>query len=155
MNKTRSLISIAALASAAIVAGCAGYPYGSPVTTAPGNVLGLPGMTIPTAAVYGTVTGVQYLPANTQTGGLGNIPGSVLGAGLPTGSGDLASVATAVAVAVMANQAMGTTNPNATTAVYRVTVRLDSGETRAFDYASLPNLRVNDRVRVEGNQLYR
>ena len=67
MNKTRSLISIATLASAAIVAGCAGYPYGSPVTSAPGNVLGLPGMTIPTAAVYGTVTGVQYLlriPAN-------------------------------------------------------------------------------------------
>ena len=55
----------------------------------------------------------------------------------------------------MANQAMGTTNPNTTTSVYRVTVRLDSGETRAFDYASLPNLRVNDRVRVEGNQLYR
>lgn len=156
MNMPRSLISMATLTCAAVVAGCAGYPYGSPVATAPGSVLGLPGITVPAATQYGTVTGVQYLPANTQaTGALGGLPGAVLGSGLPTGSGDLASVATAVAVAVMANQAMGTTNPNTTTAVYRVTVRLDNGEVRAFDYAAQPNLRVNDRVRVEGNQLYR
>lgn len=155
MNTHRKLISMAAIASASVLAGCATDPYGNPVTTVPGNVLGLPGVVTPSAALYGTVTGIQYLPANTTGGGMGTIPGSVLGAGLPTGSGDLASIATAVAVAVMANQAMGTTNPNTTTSVYRVTVRLDNGETRAFDYASLPNLRVNDRVRVEGNQLYR
>ena len=39
--------------------------------------------------------------------------------------------------------------------VYRVTVHLENGGSRTFDYAEPPNVRVGDRVRVEGNQLYR
>ena len=39
--------------------------------------------------------------------------------------------------------------------VYRVTGHLENGGSRTFDYAEPPNVRVGDRVRVEGNQLYR
>ena len=39
--------------------------------------------------------------------------------------------------------------------IYRVTVNLETGGTRSFDYAEPPNVRVGDRVRIEGNQLYR
>ena len=39
--------------------------------------------------------------------------------------------------------------------VYRVTVRFDDGGARSFDYHQAPNVRVGDRVRAEGNQLYR
>ena len=36
-----------------------------------------------------------------------------------------------------------------------VTVTLDNGATRSFDYRDAGNLRVGDRVRLEGSQLYR
>ena len=39
--------------------------------------------------------------------------------------------------------------------VYRVTVRLDQGGIRTVDYLQPPNVRVGDRVRIEGNQIYR
>ena len=39
--------------------------------------------------------------------------------------------------------------------VYRVTVQLDNGGARTFDYAEPPNVQVGERVRVDGNQLYR
>lgn len=154
MKSTRKLISIAAASAAAVLlTACAGgAPYGTTVAGLPG-IMGLPGVVepAPVTSGYGTVASVQFVPGANQ-GGLGNIAGTVLGNGLPTGQGDLTSVATAVAVAMMTNQA-GT--QNGTSGVYRVTVRLDNGEVRTFDYAELPNLRVNDRVRVEGNQLFR
>ena len=39
--------------------------------------------------------------------------------------------------------------------VYRVTVQMEDGGTRSFDYAEPPNVQVGERVRVDGNQLYR
>ena len=40
--------------------------------------------------------------------------------------------------------------------IYRVTIRLDNGGQRSFDYAQLSSdLRVGDRVRVDNNQVYR
>jgi outer membrane lipoprotein SlyB len=39
--------------------------------------------------------------------------------------------------------------------IYRVTVRVRHGGLRSFDYASLNDLQVGDRVRIENNQLYR
>ena len=37
----------------------------------------------------------------------------------------------------------------------RVNVHLDQGGQRSFDYRSAAELRVGDRVRIEGHQLYR
>lgn len=37
----------------------------------------------------------------------------------------------------------------------RVNVQLDQGGLRSFDFKSIGDLRVGDRVRIEGNQLYR
>ena len=37
----------------------------------------------------------------------------------------------------------------------RVTVQLDSGAQRSFDYSHAGDIRIGDRVRVEGNQLLR
>jgi len=39
--------------------------------------------------------------------------------------------------------------------IYRVTVQTERGGMRSFDYASLNDLRIGDRVRIENNQLYR
>ena len=38
---------------------------------------------------------------------------------------------------------------------YRVTVQFDNGGTRQFDYAQAPNVQIGDRVRADGDQLYR
>lgn len=38
---------------------------------------------------------------------------------------------------------------------YRVTVQLDNGQVRQFDYAQAPNIQIGDRVRADGDQLYR
>jgi outer membrane lipoprotein SlyB len=45
--------------------------------------------------------------------------------------------------------------PATASQIYRVTVQQDNGVVRTFDYATQPNVRVGDRVRVENNQLYR
>ena len=37
----------------------------------------------------------------------------------------------------------------------RVNVQLEQGGLRSFDFRSVGDLRVGDRVRIEGNQLYR
>lgn len=39
--------------------------------------------------------------------------------------------------------------------VYRVSVRLDNGRTGQFDYQSIDDLRIGDRVQVQGGQLRR
>ena len=39
--------------------------------------------------------------------------------------------------------------------VYRVSVQLQDGSVRAFDYPHAPDFRPGDTVRVDGNQLYR
>ena len=38
---------------------------------------------------------------------------------------------------------------------YRITVRLDSGSTLTVEDTREVNLRIGDRVRVEGNQIHR
>jgi outer membrane lipoprotein SlyB len=39
--------------------------------------------------------------------------------------------------------------------VYRVSVRMDNGAVRQYDYSSIDDLRVGDRVRVDDGQLHR
>ena len=38
---------------------------------------------------------------------------------------------------------------------YRVTVQFDNGGVRTFDYGQAPDVRIGDRVRADGNQLFR
>ena len=39
--------------------------------------------------------------------------------------------------------------------IYRVTVQLQDGSQRSFDYPNPPPFRIGDNVRVDGNQIYR
>ena len=39
--------------------------------------------------------------------------------------------------------------------VRTVTVQFDNGSVRSFDYAQPPNVQIGDRVRADGDQLYR
>ena len=87
---------------------------------------------------------------------VGGLVGGLLGHQIGGGSGqDIATVAGAVGGALIGNAIEKNQWPATASQIYRVTVQLDGGVVRTFDYATQPNVRVGDRVRVENNQLYR
>ena len=107
---------------------------------------------------YGVVQNIDTVRAENQTSGGGALLGGALGAlvGHNIEHGNkkaFATVAGTVAGAVIGNQIEK--SKRGAQDVYRVTVAVDRGGLRSFDYASLDNLRIGDRVRIENNQLYR
>jgi len=113
------------------------------------------------ATMHGQVTRIEVVPAE-QAGiaGLntGAVVGAVLGAvaGSQVGGGSgriLATGAGAVGGGLIGSTMGGQQQPGANS--YRVTVRFDNGQSGQYNYAQIDNLRVGDRVRSEGGQLYR
>ena len=107
---------------------------------------------------YGRVQSIDFVRAESQTSGggavLGCLVGAVVGRQIGSGSGRTAgTVVGAVGGALIGNQIEK--NRRGAQDLYRVVIRTDSGETRSFDYAQLAELRAGDRVRIEGNQVYR
>ncbi len=83
----------------------------------------------------------------------GGVLGGVLGHQVGGGSGrDLAAIAGAVGGAYAGNRVENNMNKKR---VHRVSVRLDNGTTRSFDYADNPGLQAGERVKVENNALAR
>jgi outer membrane lipoprotein SlyB len=108
---------------------------------------------------YGRVQSIEPIRAESRTSGGGALIGGAIGAlaGHQVDHGNRKAAATvvgAVAGALIGNQ-IEKNNAGAQD-VYRVSIRLDSGEVRSYDYAQLNDLRVGERVRVDaGNQVYR
>ena len=107
---------------------------------------------------YGVVQSIDAVRGESQTSGAGAIVGGVIGAlvGHQVDHGakkDFATGVGAVGGALIGNQIEK--NNKGARDLYRVTVRVDYGGLRSFDYATLSDLRVGDRVRIENNQLYR
>ena len=141
------LFSTLAAASALALLGCASpnyyqptggaYPAGAPVSNAG-------------YAQFGRVADVRFLQGNGSSGVAGTVIGGAVGglAGHQVGGGSGKTAAT-IGRAVEQNSNRGGQG------VYRVTVQMEDGGTRSFDYAEPPNVQVGERVRVDGNQLYR
>ena len=120
-----------------------------------------PDMSRSTTTQYGQVTRIDVVPG--EQGGIagmstGAVVGAVLGAvaGSQVGGGSgriLATGAGAVGGGLVGNAMSGPAQAGANT--YRVTVRFDNGQSQQYNYAQLSDLRVGDRVRSEGGQLYR
>jgi len=109
-------------------------------------------------AQHGVVQSIDTVRAQSQTSGAGAVIGGVVGglAGHQIDHGGKKDFATGVGVvagALIGNEIEK--NSRGYRDVYRVTVRVDYGGLRSFDYAQLNDLRVGDRVRIENNQLYR
>jgi len=66
---------------------------------------------------------------------------------------DLATGVGIVAGAIIGNEVEK--NNRGARDIYRVTVQVERSGLRSFDYATLNDLRIGDRVRIENNQLYR
>ena len=107
---------------------------------------------------YGQVTSVESVRGEGASVGkgaiLGGIAGAVLGHQVGSGSGkDAATVVGIVGGALIGNE-IEKRNQSAPDFI-RVSVRFDNGTQRSFDYAQAVDLRVGDRVRVEGDRVVR
>lgn len=104
---------------------------------------------------YGNVSKIEVVEASSRGAGgavLGAVIGAVVGNQIGSGSGRAAATGLgAVGGAVIGNQIQKRNE----TDVYRVSVRLDNGSVGQFDYSAIGDLRVGDRVLVEGGQLHR
>ncbi len=143
-------------AAITLLAACAGQPnYGNSGYPASQPVYGQPAQ-----SAFGTVTNVELVRAGASSGvagaAIGGVAGGVLGNQVGGGSGrTAATVAGVVGGALIGNAIERNSAAGRGADVYRVSVRLDNGATQSFDYQQAPNVRIGDRVRVDGNQLYR
>jgi outer membrane lipoprotein SlyB len=145
------VVSLAVASIAVFVALASGCATRQPVTSSPQG-----GYSYGTQ--YGVVQSIDSVRAQSQTSGAGAIVGGAIGGlvGHQVDHGakkDLATGVGIVAGALIGNEVEK--NNRGYHDVYRVTVRLESGAQRSFDYASLSDLRIGDRVRIDNNQLYR
>lgn len=112
------------------------------------------------AVAYGIVRSIETVGApNDQPRGAGAVVGGLIGAVIgrqfaDSNSGkNVGTVAGAVGGALIGNEIEKNSRPEQT--VVRVNVQLDRGGMRSFDYQSIGDIRVGDRVRIEGNLVYR
>ena len=110
-------------------------------------------------ASYGRVTNVEYLRGSQTNGAAGAVAGGAVGGllGNQVGRGGgraAATVAGVIGGALIGHSIEQNMNRNSVD-YYRVTVQFDNGGLRSFDYAQPPNVQIGDRVRAEGDQLYR
>ncbi|MFC5519345.1 glycine zipper 2TM domain-containing protein [Polaromonas jejuensis] len=160
MRNIRFLKAMTATAVLAALSACANYPGMAPTYPATTTY---PVAPAPATVQFGQVTNVELVRTQQQpsTGiGAGAVVGGVVGGvvGHQVGRGTGRDIATVVGVlggALVGNAIEKGRTPPTVTEIYRVTVQQDDGMVRTFDYATQPNVRIGDRVRVENNQLYR
>ena len=164
MNMTSSTLRKASLASAvaalAVVSACSSAPRSEPYRandTYSSSPVATPGYNS-AYAQYGVVRDIERVPMSTRNPGGGALLGGVIGAvvGNQIGSGNgraAATVAGAVGGAVIGNNIEGRNARGDD--IYRVTVSLQNGDRASFDFRQVDDLRIGDRVRVEGGQVYR
>lgn len=162
MQSTTRLVSAACvLAAGFTIAACTNTPlYGPGAGAPPSN--NYPASNYPASSGYaqwGEVTNVELVRGERSSGTVGTVAGGVVGglAGSQVGGGSgkiAAAVVGAVGGALIGRAIeQNTRQPGADH--YRVTVRLENNTMRDFDYPEPPNVRIGERVRVDGNQLYR
>ena len=112
---------------------------------------------------YGQVANIEVIRSETQgtgTTGGGAVAGGVLGGvvGNQFGRGGGRAAATALGVvggALLGNSIEANRNGPRAYESYRLSIQTENGAYRAFDVASPGDLRIGDRVRIEGGQISR
>jgi outer membrane lipoprotein SlyB len=147
----RKLSAVSALSALALLTACAYSPQRSePVAAAPG--------VLRSSVQFGNVSNIDIVPMASRPTGGGAVLGAVIGAviGNQIGSGSGRAAATGLGVVGGAVIGNNIENRNRTeNEIYRVGVRYDNGAVGQFDYQHIDDLRVGDRVKVEGGLLYR
>jgi len=104
------------------------------------------------------VSNIEAVPVASRTSGggalLGGVVGAVIGNQIGHGSGRAAATGVGAVGGALIGNSLERRNRN-DGEIYRVSVRFDHGNVGQFDYEQIDDLRVGDRVRAEGGQLYR
>ena len=146
--------TLAAAASAlALLTACSSQPQRSQPTAFPST----PSMGQSNTLQYGNVSNIELVPMSTRSSTGGAVLGAVIGAvvGNQIGCGSGRAVATGVGAVGGAVIGSNIARNRADNEVYRISVRMDNGGTAQFDYERVDDLRIGDRVRVEGGQILR
>ncbi|MDO8455866.1 MAG: glycine zipper 2TM domain-containing protein [Burkholderiaceae bacterium] len=116
----------------------------------------------PRAVSYSQTGSVQNIEvirfASRGTTGGGAVAGAVIGGVIGNQFGRGSGRAAATGLGVVGGAVIGNAvemNNQSQNDIYRVSVRFDNGTIGQFDYQNVDNLRIGDRVRVEGGLLYR
>lgn len=172
MSKTTS-VALATVVLAGLTA-CAApqsstQPQGAayPTSNYPANTYpnAYPNTTYPSGssvrAEYGRVSNVEVIqtqePGRASGAGavIGGIAGGVIGNQVGGGSGrDVARIA-GIAGGALAGNAIEKNRNTTVTQTHRVTVQVDGGAYRSYDFSAVTDLRAGDRVRIENGQLFR
>jgi outer membrane lipoprotein SlyB len=104
---------------------------------------------------YGRVSAIDVIDGNSRgVGGavLGAVLGGVIGHQIGSGTGrDVATGLGAVGGALIGSRLQKRNESD----IFRVTVRMEDGSSRSFDYQRIDDLRVGDRVRIDDGQIVR
>ncbi len=153
----RLVSSIAIVSAAAALVACAapGQPMGN---SYPAGTTAYPSSN-QNYSNFGRVTNVEFVRGGQTQGLAGAAIGGVVGglAGNQIGGGTGRTVATVAGVvggALVGRHMEQNMNRN-NVDHYRVTVQFDNGGSRTFEYQQQPAVQIGDRVRAEGDQLYR
>ena len=125
MSFSKPVLSAAAVGALALVTACSSTPSYHET-----RVYEAPTGNAPVYGDYGQVTSIEMIPVSARPSGAGIVGGAVAG------------------------NAIENRNKR-DDEVYRVWIRLDNGTMRSLDFHRVDDLRVGDRVRYEGGQLYR
>ncbi|MGK6307047.1 glycine zipper 2TM domain-containing protein [Variovorax sp. DT-64] len=112
---------------------------------------------------YGRVANIEVIRSQTSgagTSGGGAVAGGVLGGvvGNQFGHGSGRAAATALGViggALLGNSVEANANAPRVYESYRISIQTEHGAYRSFDVPSPGDLRIGDRVRIEGGQISR
>ena len=152
MTLPRPLLSAAAVSVLALFSACSSTPMHND------RVQAAPMATAPMYGESGQVTSIEVIPVAARPSGAGAILGAVVGGvvGNQFGSGSGRALATGAGIVggAVAGNAIENRNKR-DDEIYRVWIRLDNGTMRSLDFHRVDDLRVGDRVRYDGGQLYR
>lgn len=147
--------SLAAAASAlALMTACSSQPSR---TESSRSFPSSPSMSPANTLQYGNVSNIELVPMTSRSSAGGAVLGAVIGAvvGNQVGSGSGRAAATGLGAVGGALIGNNIARNRADNEVYRITVRMDNGVTAQYDYERVDDLRIGDRVRVEGGQILR
>jgi outer membrane lipoprotein SlyB len=152
MTLHRPLLSAVAVGTMAVFTACSSGP------TYNERVYETSGASAPMYGEYGQVTSIEMIPVAARPSGAGAILGAVIGGVVGnqfgSGSGRAAMTGAGIVGGAVAGNAIENRNKR-DDEVYRVWIRMDNGSMRSLDFHRVDDLRVGDRVRYDGGQLYR
>lgn len=138
------------------------YPAGYPSTGYPvqngNNAWGNQAYQVQQGRILNIETVRVQDPSGVGAGGAiaGGLLGGVVGNQVGKGSGKtLATIAGVVGGALAGNAVQNNMGGGSVRDIYRVTVQLQDGSVRAFDYQQPPQFNIGEYVRIDGNQIYR